>query len=113
MISLIINKQKASRVPGGFYTAFSEEEKERRRRTFRYSDFESLTQEELYAYMDEIYPRMEEPDEEGIDLHPADPRRRFIAVSEGTIFRQADPLTEEDLAELAKLKEMLNIEDDE
>jgi len=112
LISLDINKQNASRVPGGFYTALSEEEMERRRRTFRYSDFENLTQEELYAYMDKIYPRMAEPDEEGIDLHPADPRRRFIAVSEGAIFRQADPLSEEDLAELAKLKKMLNIEDD-
>ncbi len=74
-----------SRVQGGFYTALSEEEMKERRRTFKYSDFENLSHEELYAYMDEIYPRMEEPDEEGIDLHPADPRRRFIAVAEGTI----------------------------
>lgn len=34
---------------------------------------------------------MAEPDEEGIDLHPRDPRRRFITVSEGVTFMQAEP----------------------
>jgi len=33
--------------------------------------------------MDKLFPKMAEPDEEGIDLHPRDPRRRFIAVSAG------------------------------
>ncbi|MGB9941185.1 hypothetical protein [Methanosarcina sp.] len=75
-------------------------------------DRENMTGEELTAALDKMYPRMAEPDEEGIDLHPADPRRRFIATCEGVTFRKADPLTEEDLAELAKIKKMLNIEDD-
>lgn len=52
-----------------------------------------------------------EPDEKGIDLHPADPRRRFIATCEGVTFIKASPLTEEDLAELTRMKKMLNIED--
>ncbi|RXA15657.1 hypothetical protein EQO05_14695 [Methanosarcina sp. MSH10X1] len=82
-----------------------------RRRHFDPSKFKTI--EEQYAYMDEIWPRLAEPDEEGIDLHPADPRRRFIAVAEGSIFRQAAPLTEEDLAELARMKKMLNINDSE
>jgi hypothetical protein len=51
------------------------------------------------AEMDKKWPRMAEPDEEGIDLHPGDPRRRFYAVSAGTIFKKADPLTEEEKAE--------------
>jgi hypothetical protein len=58
LISLVINKPEASRVKGGFYTALSEEEMKERRRIFSYSDFMDLSHEELYAYMDEIYPRM-------------------------------------------------------
>lgn len=81
-----------------------------RRRTFDPGNFKTI--EEQYAYMDEIWPLMAEPDEEGIDLHPGDPRRRFIATCEGVTFRKADPLTEEDLAELDRMKKMLNIEDD-
>ncbi|WP_292387704.1 hypothetical protein [Methanosarcina sp. UBA5] len=55
---------------------------------------------------------MAEPDEEGFDLHPDDPRRRFTMTCEGVTFTKASPLTEEDLAELARMKKMLNIEDD-
>jgi hypothetical protein len=39
-----------------------------------------------------MFPKIAEPDEEGINLHPADPRRRFIAVAAGAPFEQADPL---------------------
>lgn len=61
----------------------------------------------LEEYLDKKYPRMKTPDREGIDLHPADPRRRFIAVEEGAEFEQADPLTDEDLAELERLKKSM------
>jgi hypothetical protein len=66
-----------------------------------------MTIEEQYAYMDEIFPRMSEPDEEGIDLHPEDHRRRFIAVAEGTIFTKASPITEEEKAEVEKMWQMM------
>jgi len=65
------------------------------------------TEEEYSAAMDRKWPRLAEPDEEGIDLNPADPRRRFIAIADGTTFRKADPLTEEDLAELEAMKAAL------
>ena len=58
-----------------------------------------MTYEEYQAAMDKMWPRMVEPDGKGIDLHPDDPRRRFIATSEGVIFSQAPPLTEEDRLE--------------
>lgn len=58
-----------------------------------------MTEEEGTAALDNKYPRMEESDEEGIDLHPNDPRRRFIAVAAGAIFTKADPLTDEEKAE--------------
>ena len=51
------------------------------------------------AKLDKKYARLNEPDEEGVDMHPADPIRRFIDVSKGKIFRKADPLTEEEKAE--------------
>lgn len=60
---------------------------------------EQAAWEKRQAELDKIWPRLEEPDEEGIDFHPADPRRRFIAVAEGTIFRDAAPLTPEEEAE--------------
>ncbi|WP_156161207.1 MULTISPECIES: hypothetical protein [unclassified Methanosarcina] len=50
-----------------------------------------MTYEEYQAAMDKMWPRMAEPDGEGIDLHPYDPRRRFIATCEGVIFSQAPP----------------------
>jgi hypothetical protein len=58
-----------------------------------------LSLKEYETAMDKLFPRMAEPDEEGIDLHPHDPRRRFIAVSAGATFEQADRLTEEEKAE--------------
>ncbi|MDY9926125.1 hypothetical protein [Methanosarcina sp.] len=62
-----------------------------------------MTYEEYQAAMDKMWPRMADPDGEGIDLHPDDPRRRFIATSEGIIFSQAPPLTEEDRLEADRL----------
>jgi len=53
---------------------------------------------ERTAELDRLYPRGE-PDEEGIDLHPKDPRRRFIATCEGVTFYNAGPITEEEKAE--------------
>ncbi len=53
--------------------------------------------------MDKMWPRIAEPDGEGIDLHPDGPRRRFIATSEDVIFSQAPPLTEEDRLEADRL----------
>lgn len=46
-----------------------------------------------------MWPRMADPDKEGIDLHSDDSRRWFIATSQGLIFSQAAPLTEEDRLE--------------
>ena len=46
-----------------------------------------------------VIPRLAEPDEEGIDLALDDHRRRFIAVSEGTTFIKASPVTDEEKAE--------------
>ncbi len=77
-----------------------------RRRTFDPRNFKTI--EEQYAYMDEIWPRMIEPDEEGFDLHPDDPRRRFTMTCEGVTFTKASPLTEEDLAELKRMKELMD-----
>ena len=45
---------------------------------------------ERTAELDRLYPRGE-PDEESIDLHPKDPRRRFIATCEGVTFYNAGP----------------------
>lgn len=42
---------------------------------------------------------MAEPDDEGFDLNPGDPRRRFCMTSEGVIFSKADPVTPEEKAE--------------
>ncbi len=53
---------------------------------------------ERTAELDSLYPRGE-PDEEGINLHPKDPRRRFIATCEGVTFYNAGPITEEEKAE--------------
>lgn len=70
-----------------------------------------------------MWSRMAEPDGEGIALHPDDHstdgnlsvvdvaialhpddhRRRFIETSEGVIFSQAPPLTEEDRLEADRL----------
>ncbi len=85
------------------------EERKARRREIdpKWIDPEGMTEEEYQAAMDKMWPRMAEPDEEGIDLHPGDPRRRFIAVAEGTIFRQASPLTEAEKAEADALWEKL------
>lgn len=46
---------------------------------------------ERTAELDRLYPRGE-PDEEGIDLHPKDPRRWFIATCEGVTFYNAGPI---------------------
>lgn len=62
-----------------------------------------MTYEEYQAAMDKMWLRMAEPDGEGIDLHSEDPGRRFIATSEGVIFTQAAPLTEEDRLEADRL----------
>ncbi len=32
-----------------------------------------MTMQEIDAAYDKLYPRLDEPDEEGIDLHPRDP----------------------------------------
>ncbi|HII01016.1 TPA: hypothetical protein HA351_04970 [Methanosarcinaceae archaeon] len=78
----------------------SAEQKARRRKLDpKWVDPEGMTYEESQAAMDKMWPRMAEPDEEGIDLHPEDPQRRFIATSEGVIFSPAAPLTEGDKAE--------------
>lgn len=58
-----------------------------------------MTYEGYQAAMDKMWPTMEEPDGEGIDLHTDDHKRRFIATSKGVIFSQAPPLTEEDRLE--------------
>ena len=50
--------------------------------------------------MDKKCPRLSEPDEEGIDLNPADPRHRFIATYFGVTFSKAEPITEEEKAEV-------------
>ncbi|WP_155402068.1 hypothetical protein, partial [Methanosarcina mazei] len=62
----------------------------------KWVDPDGMTYEEYQAAMDKMWLRMAEPDGEGIDLHPDDSRRRFIATSGGLIFSQAPPLTEED-----------------
>jgi hypothetical protein len=57
----------------------------------KWVDPDGMTYEEYQAAMDKMWTRMAEPDGEGIDLHPYDPRRQFIATSEGVIFSQAPP----------------------
>jgi hypothetical protein len=69
----------------------------------KWVDPDGMNYEEYQAAMDKMWPRIAEPDGEGIDLHPDDPRRRFIATSEGVIFSQAPPLTEEDRLEADRL----------
>lgn len=69
----------------------------------KWVDPDGMTYEEYQAAMDKMWLRMAEPDGEGIDLHPDDPRRRFIETSEGVIFSQAPPLTEEDRLEADRL----------
>jgi hypothetical protein len=59
------------------------------------------------AEMDKKYPRLAEPDEEGIDFALNDPRRRFISIAKGTIFRQAAPLTDAEKAEADALWEKI------
>jgi hypothetical protein len=69
----------------------------------KWVDPDCMTYKEYQAAMDKIWPRMAEPDGGGIDLHPEDPGRRFIATSEGVIFSQAPPLTKEDRLEADRL----------
>lgn len=69
----------------------------------KWVDPDGMTYEEYQVAMDKMWPRMAEPDGGGINLHPDDPRRRFIATSEGVIFSQAPPLTEEDRLESDRL----------
>ncbi|PAV11477.1 hypothetical protein ASJ81_10115 [Methanosarcina spelaei] len=81
-------------------TGMSDEQKARRHKFDpKWVDPDGMTYEEYQAAMNKMWPRMAEPDRKGIDLHPDDPRRRFIATSEGVIFSQASPLTEEDRLE--------------
>ncbi len=47
----------------------------------KWVDPDGMTYEEYQAAMDKMWLRMAEPDGEGIDLHPDDSRRRFIATS--------------------------------
>jgi hypothetical protein len=68
-----------------------------------------MTREEYYAALDKKYPRLSEPDEEGIDLHPSDPRRRFIATCEGVTFHKASPITEEEKAEAEAIWEQMTV----
>lgn len=85
-------------------TGMSKEQKALRHKLdSKWIDPDGMTYEEYQAEMDKMWPRMAEPDEEGIDLHPDDPRRRFIATREGLIFSQAAPLTEEDRLEAERL----------
>lgn len=69
----------------------------------KWVDPDGMTYEEYQAAMDKMWTRMAETDGEGIDLHPDDPMRRFIATSGGLIFSQAPPLTEEDRLEADRL----------
>lgn len=68
--------------------------------------------EALTAYLDKKYPRMSEPDEEGIYLHPEDPRRRFIMTCEGVTFYNPGPITEEEKAEVEHMLKMMAGEED-
>jgi hypothetical protein len=89
-------------------TGMSEERKVRMHKLYpKWVDPDGMTYEEYQAAMDKMWPKMAEPDKEGIDLHPDDPRRRFIATSEGLIFSQAAPLTEEDRLEAERLWSMI------
>lgn len=38
-----------------------------------------MTMKEIDAAYDKMFPKMAEPEEKRIDLHPSDSRRRFIA----------------------------------
>jgi hypothetical protein len=95
-------RQAASRPPGGIQTSRKREKDPDR------IDPESMTEEEYRAAIDKKYPRLSEPDEEGIDLNPADPRRRFIATCEGVTFYKPSPITEEEKAEAEAAIPVLN-----
>lgn len=69
----------------------------------KWVDPDGMTYEEYQAVMDKMWPRMAEPDGEGVGLPSEDPERLFIATSEGVIFSQAPPLTEEDRLEADRL----------
>lgn len=73
----------------------------------KWVDPDGMTEEEYSAAMDKMWPRLAEPDDEGFDLNPDDPRRRFCATSEGVIFNKADPVTEEEKAEAEALWEKM------
>lgn len=75
----------------------------------KWVDPDGMTYKEYQAVMNKMWPRMAEPDEDGIDLHPDDPRRRFIATREGVIFSQASPLTEEERLEADRLWNKISI----
>jgi hypothetical protein len=94
-------RQAASRPPGGIQTSRKREKDPDR------IDPESMTEEEYRAAIDKKYPRLSEPDEEGIDLNPADPRRRFIATCEGVTFYKPSPITEEEKAEAEAMWEKM------
>lgn len=66
-----------------------------------------MTEEEYQAAMDKMWPRLAEPDEEGFDLNPADPRRRFCMTCEGVTFIQASPVTEAEKAEVEAMWEAM------
>lgn len=76
-------------------------EKEKEEMSEGRQDF--LRDQERIKELDKKYPRLPEPDEEGIDYAWEDPRRRFIAVAEGTIFKKAEPLTKEEKEEAEAL----------
>jgi hypothetical protein len=73
----------------------------------KWVDPDGMTEEEYSAAMNKIWPRLAEPDDEGFDLNPDDPRRRFCATSEGVIFSKADPVNEEEKAEAEAIWEKM------
>jgi len=101
---LTINRKEESGIIGGINTekkkgAGPEEISEARR--------EYLADLERIKELDKKYPRLAEPDEEGIDYAEDDPRRRFIAVSSGATFRKAAPLIDAEKTEADALWEKI------
>ena len=106
-----IYRQAASRIAGGANIPKKEKEDPRRAAAVAAYHAENAYYDEIErkktAELDKKYPRLAEPDEEGIDLALDDPRRRFIATCEGVTFYNPGPITEEEKAEVEALWEKM------